>query len=181
MTVRIEYVGVIAVACLAAGVIIGSGFVGSNHVPLRGPSVASEKPGLEAMIAQIDKIDDFDQLVQLGNQAYDNHNPHVAIPAYEKALRIRPSDPDVLTDLGVMYRQVGDYRQAVDRFRKAMAVDSKHAFSRFNLGIVLMHDIKDYRGAREAFEAFLRIKSVGPEADEARKSIEQLKKLEKSG
>ena len=175
MMIRVEYVGVIAVACLAIGAIIGGSFMGNARPNLTQRDVQA---GMSGMISQIGQIDDVEQLVQLGNQAYDAHNPQVAIPAYEKALRLRPDDSDVLTDLGVMYREMGDYQQAVDRFRKAMAVDADHAFSRFNLGIVLMHDVKDYAGAREVLEEFLRISPTGREAEEAKKNVEELKKLE---
>lgn len=56
-------------------------------------------------------------------------------------------------------------------------VDADHAFSRFNLCIVLMHDVKDYAVARVAFE-FLRMSPTGREAEAAKKSVEELKKLE---
>jgi len=178
MSVRVEYVGIIAVACLIGGIIIGSQVV--DRSPAK-TAKASAKGGLEAMTAQIDAIDDYDQLVQIGNQAFDAGNPHVAIPAYEKALRIGPGrkDPNVVTDLGVMYRAIGEYGKAVALFRQAMQIDPKHAFSRYNLGVVLMQDLKDYPGAKAAFEEFLRLSPGGPEAESAKKNLKELEKLGK--
>jgi Flp pilus assembly protein TadD len=181
MTVRVEFVGIIAVACLIIGVIIGNSRMLSHPAP---PTTAQaqtqdvSQAGLDAMLAQVDKIDDFAQLVDIGNQASDS-NPHLAIAAYEKALRINPNDPDVITDLGAVYHdKLHDYNRSEALFRQAIALDPKHAISRFNLGTVLT-DRKDYKGAEAAYREFLKLQPTGDTADEARKRLKNLEEMAK--
>jgi hypothetical protein len=45
--------------------------------------------------------------IELGNDYFDTHDPQRSIAAYAKALALDPKNPNVLTDQGVMYRQVG--------------------------------------------------------------------------
>ncbi len=98
-----------------------------------------------------------DAWIHLGNLYFDSENIDGAIGAYEKALEITPDNPDVLTDLGVMYRRHGEPEKAVETFSKAISIEPAHAVSRFNKGVVLMHDLNDPNGAIEAWEELLRI------------------------
>jgi tetratricopeptide (TPR) repeat protein len=84
-----------------------------------------------------------------------------AIAAYEKALALDPENANVWTDLGVMYRRQGDPKKAVNAFDQAIGIDPQHEISRFNKGIVLFHDIKDEKGALDAWESLL---AVNPDA-----------------
>ena len=45
----------------------------------------------------------------------------------------------------------------MDAFKKAADIDPRHEQSRFNQGIVLMHDLDDRQGAIEAWEALLKV------------------------
>ncbi|MFH1981276.1 MAG: tetratricopeptide repeat protein [Pseudomonadota bacterium] len=97
---------------------------------------------------------------QIGHVYFDSGNPDKAIDAYEKSVALKPDNADVLTDLGVMYRRNGKPEKAVENFDKAMAVDPAHQVSRFNKGIVLIHDLKDIPGGIAAWEALLKINPV---------------------
>lgn len=59
--------------------------------------------------------------------------------------------------MGIMYRDLGQYHKAIDAFRQAALDDPLYARSRFNLGMVLAFDMKDDRGAIEAWEEFLAL------------------------
>lgn len=100
---------------------------------------------------------DVDAMVQLGHTYFDANLPGKAIQAYEKSLKLRPNDPNVLTDLGVMYRRAGRFLEAIASFDKAIAVDGSHEQSRFNKGIVLMNDLADIPGAIKAWEELLKV------------------------
>ena len=113
--------------------------------------------------------------VQLGNQYFDSRQPMKAVEAYGKALALNGNDPDVLTDQGVMFRQLGWYDRAVDNFIKANRIDPTHAQSLYNLGIVYLYDLKDVAKARQAWEKFLTIMPSGPGADQVRAQLEGLK------
>lgn len=77
---------------------------------------------------------------KLGHWYFDNNLPEDAVRAYESSLILKPGDPDILTDLGVMYRNLHNHDKALETFRKASAANPKHGQSRFNQGIVLYFD-----------------------------------------
>ena len=63
--------------------------------------------------------------VQLGNDYFDTAQPQKAINAYAKALELKPDDPNVLTDQGVMYRQLRQFDKALANFEKAQQTESE--------------------------------------------------------
>jgi cytochrome c-type biogenesis protein CcmH/NrfG len=95
--------------------------------------------------------------IQLGNAYFDTDQYEKAIAAYRKSLAIDPKNPNVWTDMGVMYRRRGEPQKAVEAFDQAAEMDPKHEISRFNKGIVLLHDLKDMEGAVKVWEDVLRI------------------------
>jgi len=131
----------------------------------RGQSQASAPMADEARQQVIDNLiartldnpEDLDAWINLGHQYFDIGRPEAAIDAYEKALAIDDNNADVWTDLGVMYRRTGKPRKAIEAFNRAIAIDPRHEISRFDKGIVLFHDLKDEKGALEAWEALLAI------------------------
>jgi tetratricopeptide (TPR) repeat protein len=152
MSIKVEYVGIIAMACLAIGLIVGTSFFGG-----KGSVNAST-------------------FVSMGDAAYDAGAPKAAILAYEKALEIQPHNPDVLTDLGTMYLRTNDLEKAIASFRDAATADPKHIKSRFNLGIALMTS-KKYS---EAADAFSQCVSIDPKGELAPAAQAHLKIIEKS-
>lgn len=87
---------------------------------------------------------------QLGNLYFDSKQPQKAIAAYSRSLTLKPHDPNVLTDQGVMYRQMGDFDRALDCFNKAIAINPAHVIAQFNKSVVLEHDKHDKAGALSA-------------------------------
>lgn len=127
----------------------------------------SENPGNEAA------------WIQLGNLYFDADKFDGAIRAYKKALEITPDNPDVMTDLGVMYRRKGQPEKAVRSFDRAMSIDPGHNVSRFNKGVVLMHDLNDSEGAIESWEELLRLNpsAKAPSGQPLGEMIEEIKKM----
>lgn len=113
--------------------------------------------------------------VQLGHNYFDSQQPMKAVEAYGKALELDGNDPDVLTDQGVMFRQLGWYDRAIENFNRASQIAPDHAQSLFNLGIVYRYDLKDLEKARKAWERYLAISPSGPGADKIRSELEFLK------
>jgi len=118
--------------------------------------------GLERML--VADPNNHQALVQLANDYFDTGNFEKAVETYNKALQIDPRDPDVLTDMGIAYRRLGKPQDSVNAFRRAIDVDGDHALALFNLGIVLRDDLKDDRGALEAWERFLQKAGDSPHA-----------------
>ena len=119
----------------------------------------------EIDVRAIERADDLAAWIELGNLAFDTHQPNKAAPAYEAALKLDPRNPDVWTDLGIMYRDLGRFRDAVAAFDKAVALDPGHDNARFNKGVVLLHDLKDRDGALEAWEGLVRVNPLAQTPD----------------
>ena len=182
------------IAGLVVGVIImnftgttgttgGSGGSGGSGAPA--PITEGQQPGpdrikLSREIAQLEDIvkkdpKNYQALVQIGNNYFDLGEAQKSADSYTKALAIKGDDPNVLTDLGVMYRQLKDFPKALAVFRKAAALSPNHPQSRKNIGVVLMHDLNDPKGAIAAWEDYLRVAPNDPDAENIRRSIEELR------
>jgi cytochrome c-type biogenesis protein CcmH/NrfG len=116
--------------------------------------------------------------IQLGHSYFDANLFEQAIAAYTKALAIDPQNADVWTDLGVMYRRSGNPQKAVEAFDRAIKIDPRHQVSRFNKGVVLLHDLHDEEGALKAWESLLAInpEAKTPSGQPLRNLIDQIKK-----
>jgi cytochrome c-type biogenesis protein CcmH/NrfG len=114
--------------------------------------------------------------VELGNLYFDSGQPEEAIDAYSQYLAIKPDNPDVRTDMGIMYRALGDFDRAIEEFKKAVQSDPKHINSRYNMGIVLLHDKRDIKGAIKAWEEYLKVDPNSERAERIRAQMDNLKK-----
>jgi tetratricopeptide (TPR) repeat protein len=75
----------------------------------------------------------------------------------------RSNDPDVLTDLGVVLRNLQQYDRSLEILDRAIAVEPDHWQAWFNKVIVLNFDLHDHDGAREAFGHLKEIAARNPE------------------
>ncbi|MCL1984995.1 MAG: tetratricopeptide repeat protein, partial [Betaproteobacteria bacterium] len=114
---------------------------------------------------------DLHAWIQLGNSYFDANKPREAIRAYEHALSIKGDDPDVLTDVGIMYRQLGEFERAAEKFTQASAIDPRHEQSRFNLGVVLFFDLNRKDEARKVWRALVGINPRAKTPDGALLSV----------
>ena len=116
--------------------------------------------------------------VELGNLYFDSRQPKEAIEAYRQYLAVKPDNSDVRTDMGIMYRALGDFDRAIEEFKKAAQSDPKHVNSRYNIGIVLLHDKGDIKGAIKAWEDYLRVDPNSEKAQRVRAQIEKMKTMD---
>jgi Tfp pilus assembly protein PilF len=123
--------------------------------------------------------DNLNALISLGNLYFDSNEPQNAIDMYGQALKIDAANADVRTDMAIMYRNLKDYDRAVKELREAASYNKKHANSRFNLGIILLHDKQDYKGAITAWEEFLKVEPAGERSDSIRQRLGQLRSMAK--
>ncbi|MBI3945424.1 MAG: tetratricopeptide repeat protein [Armatimonadetes bacterium] len=114
---------------------------------------------------------DVARLIEIGNHEFDADRPRLALLAYEKALTYQPNNPDVRTDLGIMYRRLGRFDEAIEQFERARKSSPRHENSRYNLGVVYMHDLNQYAPAIAAWEDYLRVAPDGQNAESARQGI----------
>ncbi len=116
---------------------------------------------------------------ELGNIYFDTDRPQEAIEAYNKYLAMKPDNPDIRTDLGIMYRKLGDFDRALKEFRTAAQNDPKHVNSRYNIGIVLLHDKQDIKGAIKAWEDYLKVDPKSERANRVRTQMDKLRTMAK--
>lgn len=171
-TLTRETVALVGALCLIIGFVAGvvfhayrSGSV-TERYPSQRPATAhpaaqlagETAPDMEALEAMASaRPESAEAWMHLGNAYFDAGRHEDAIQAYEHSLKIDPSDANVWTDLGVMYRRAGRPRDAVASFDRAIEADPTHEASRFNKGIVLLHDLQDTAGAVDAWESLLGI------------------------
>jgi len=152
------------------------------------PSVPGSAPSARDSIEVASKINTLKEivkndpknlpaLVELGNLYFDTDQPKEAIEAYSRYLAIKPDNPDVRTDMGIMYRKLGQFDKAIEEFRKAAQSDPKHVNSRYNIGLVLLHDKQDIKGAVKAWEDYLRVDPNSERAQRIRGQIEKMKTM----
>ncbi len=183
------------IAGLVAGLVImiftgspgGSGSSGSPGgsgapAPISGgQEQGPDRVKLSREIAQAEEIvrkdpGNYQAWVHIGNDYFDLGEAQKSVDAYNKALAIKSDDPNVITDMGIMYRQLKDFPKAVAAFRKAAALSPTHPQSRMNLGVVLVHDLQDPKGAIVAWEEYLRVAPNDPSAESIRRSLEELRR-----
>jgi cytochrome c-type biogenesis protein CcmH/NrfG len=148
--------------------------------PPQGPlpaDVASKIQTLKEIVKKDPK--NLSAWVEMGNLYFDSNQPKEAIEAYRQYLAVKPDNPDVRTDMGIMYRKLGDFDQAIEEFKKAAQSDPNHFNSRYNLGLVLLHDKQDMKGAIKAWEEYLKVDPKSERAERVRAQMEKLKKMVK--
>lgn len=109
----------------------------------------------------LSRPDDSKIWAELGNGYFDSHEPQKAISAYTHSLSLAPKNPDVWTDLGIMYREVKNYDKALECFREASGQNPEHINALFNEGVVLSVDLNR---KNEAASAWKRILEINPAA-----------------
>lgn len=121
--------------------------------------------------------ENVDAWTQLGNLFFDSNRFSDAIEAYGKSLSLRPGDPNVLTDLGVMYRRNENPKKAIETFDLAIAADPAFETARFNKGVVLMHDMDDLAGGIKAWEELVELNpsATAPNGEPVAALVERMK------
>ena len=190
--VRKETMYLVSLLALAVGFFGGvmfGVFKSDTSIPGRSPSPGQSSPvqtsnsDLLNMIAVLEKEvasnpDNVTAWIELGNNYFDTDQYDKAIRAYQRSLEIQPNNANVLTDMGVMYRRTGNPQEAIKAFDKAMEVDPKHEVSRFNKGVVLLHDLKDTQGAIQAWEDLMKVNpfALTPSGQSVDQVVTQMKK-----
>jgi tetratricopeptide (TPR) repeat protein len=152
----------------AAPTQIAGGGVGSGGGG--GPMIA-EVNRLKRMLQ--DDPDDVEVALRLANLHHDAGYWDQAAGYYERVKKHRPSDPDLLTDLGVCYRGMGEFDRALEEFAAAHRADPGHWQSLFNTVVVAVFDVGRYDVAQQALASIEAIEPPPPGLDPAR--LDQLR------
>ncbi|MGO9338126.1 MAG: tetratricopeptide repeat protein [Terracidiphilus sp.] len=139
------------------------------------PSPARLKELADAQVAPLlDKLKSDagnpDLLTSIGNAYYDAQQYPIAVDYYGRALKTRPSDAAVRTDMATAYWYMGNADVAIAEFNKALAYAPTNPNTLFNLGLVKWQGKKDGAGAIADWEKLL---AANPDY-EGRDKVEQM-------
>ncbi len=107
--------------------------------------------------------DDAEAILTLANLNYDIRNWERARELYERYLKLRPAQPDVLTDLGVSLRGLKQFPEAMARFEEAQRLQDGHWQSLYNEVVVLAFDLKDMPKAQQVLARLRQLQPNNPE------------------
>jgi tetratricopeptide (TPR) repeat protein len=142
--------------------------VSSGATPSGGGGDAGLQPSPAELAARVKEIqnaiqrdpENVDLQVQLANTYYDASQWKNAADAYEKTLPKKGNDPNLVTDLGSCYRNLGQFDKALEMYRKAQAIQPNHSQSLLNMTLIYVFDLKDAAKAQASFD---RLKKEHPE------------------
>ncbi len=117
------------------------------------PNKADESPAARKMKARREAEHWFEKGLDLEQTGAP---PDEVIAAYRKAAEIDPTSAGALVNLGTVYFNARDWRQADEYYRKAVDVDPDYALAHFNLGN-LYDERGDRAGALTHYLAAIRI------------------------
>ena len=114
--------------------------------------------------------DNPELLTSIGNLYYDARQNPIAVDYYARALKARPSDAAVRTDMGTAYWYMGNADWAIAEFNKALMDSPNNPNTLFNLGLVKWKGKMDSDGAVADWEKLL---AANPNY-EGRNKVEQM-------
>jgi tetratricopeptide (TPR) repeat protein len=133
---------------------------GGRTAATANPRLLEQARELETLLAQ--DSNNYDHLVQMANTQYDLNDFVKAAGFYEKARAIRDESPDVLTDLGVCYKETGKAQKALELFDRAADMRPDHWQSRYNAAVVRLFDLNDAAGAKVELEKLKKLQGKIP-------------------
>ena len=83
--------------------------------------------------------------------------------AYETLLKTSPARVDALSNLGLVYGQLGEYDLAIRTFRKALAAAPDQPVVRFNIALTYLQ-AEQFENARQEFVAIVKAQPDNPNA-----------------
>jgi cytochrome c-type biogenesis protein CcmH/NrfG len=123
-----------------------------NPVQMRAMADAQAAPLIENLKAEPNNAG---LLVSIGNVYYDAHQYPIAVDYYARALKLRPSDAAVRTDMATAHWFMGDADLAIAEFTRALTYAPDNPNTLFNRGLVRWQGKKDSAGAIADWEKLL--------------------------
>jgi tetratricopeptide (TPR) repeat protein len=166
-----------------AGGMPGAGAPGgaSSGVPL-------DMSRLEQLQQQVQaNPDNPDMILALAHESYDIAqqvpNPAGSRPLwvqardlYTRYVELRPDDPNlpnILSDLGVSYQELGEFDQALEIFRRVQAMAPDHWQSLYNQVVVLAFSKKEIDEARKVLAELQRVQPNNPDVARLAAAVEE--------
>jgi tetratricopeptide (TPR) repeat protein len=125
--------------------------------------------------AAVERPQDPQPRIELGNLYFDAEQYQEAIKWYEEALKLDPRNVNVSTDLGVSYYYTDQPDRALAQFEQSLRIDPKHTKTILNLGIVRAFGKQDLAGAMEAWQRVIELAPDSPEGRAAKQALDSLR------
>ena len=194
-----ERAALFAMACLLAGIAGGWSMRGAGVQTSAAVSVATVNPAPTPSTAAPQAVDaahlkdmadaqaaplleklkadasNPESLRDLGNLYYDAQQYPVAVDYYARALKARPADAAVRTDMGTAFWYMGNADRAIEEFNKALTYVPNNPNTLFNLGLVKWKGKKDAAGAAAAWKKLLAIDPGYEQKDQVLKMLAEVK------
>jgi cytochrome c-type biogenesis protein CcmH/NrfG len=117
-----------------------------------------------------------DLLSSIGNFYYDAQQFPAAVDYYGRALKAKPSDAAVRTDMATAYWYMGNADTAIAEFNRALTYEPNKPNTLFNLGLVKWQGKMDINGAVADWEKLLATNPNYEGKDKVEQMIAEAKK-----
>lgn len=125
------------------------------------------QPGMEQiqqLRAYVEKNpNDAAAVLQLANLNFDIRNWGRAEELYRQYLKLRPRDANVMTDLGISYRESKKFDEALAQFNEAKKLAPDHWQAYYNEIVVLAFDLKRFDDADRVLAELQRLQPGNPD------------------
>lgn len=168
------------------------GAPGAGGQPGAAPSAPSGIPldmsRLEQLQQQFEQDPDNPDLILALAQATHDIATQVPNPAgsrplwvqardlYGRYVQLRPDDPNlpvILSDLGVVHQELGEFDQALATFRRVRMIAPDHWQSLYNEVVVLAFGKKQLDEAQQALDELMRVQPNNPDVQRLAAAVEQ--------
>lgn len=116
---------------------------------------------------------DAEAILQLANLNFDISNWSRAQELFDRYLTLNPGEPDVLSDLGICFRALGQHQEAIEAFDEALEAAPDHWYARFNKAIVLGIDMGNLDAADEVVAELRQQRPDAPELERLTAELER--------
>lgn len=133
-----------------------------GHPPVEGASVADAQR-LRQQVAEVEGLlaanpNDAGLMAAMGNLYFDASRWPEAREWYEKSLQISSGDPNVMTDLAVVYRNLGEFERTIELLDQAIAINTAHWQAWYNKVVVYQFDLHQHDKAADALKTLQELK-----------------------
>ena len=119
--------------------------------------------------------DDAKVRADLGDLYFEAQRHDLAIPWYERAIKINRSNPQVHTDLALSLFYTNENDRALKQIDAALAIDPRHLKALLSQGFIRAFGKQDLPGAMKSWEQVIAVDPSSVEAGEARRQLDGLK------
>ena len=135
--------------------------------------VMQEMQSLEQFLQQ--NPDNDEAIRRLADINFELQRWPLARDLYTRYLALKPGDPDVLSDLGVVYRGLGDPDKALAHFDEAQRLAPDHWRSLYNKIIVLV-DLRRFDEAQQVMTQLEKLQPNNPNVAQLAQELEKQRK-----